>query len=109
MTKSHLCLESTAGLCLNDAKYLKNNLFFLCIFRRQTAEEREQERQAATKYFLSMQLGSLGSPNSSSPGPPLPPAAAAAAAAASGNSLDDIPRSSTSSETSSLEVRPFLI
>ena len=31
-------------------------------FRRQTAEEREQERQAATKYFLSMQLGSLGPP-----------------------------------------------
>ena len=30
--------------------------------RRQTAEEREQERQAATKYFLSMQLGSLGPP-----------------------------------------------
>ena len=25
-------------------------------FRRQTAEEREQERQAATKYFLSMQI-----------------------------------------------------
>ena len=24
--------------------------------RRQTAEEREQERQAATKYFLSMQV-----------------------------------------------------
>ena len=23
ITKSHLCLESTAGLCLNDAKYLK--------------------------------------------------------------------------------------
>ena len=28
-------------------------------FRRQTAEEREQERQAATKYFLSMQMGSM--------------------------------------------------
>ncbi|TRY76273.1 hypothetical protein TCAL_13850, partial [Tigriopus californicus] len=33
-------------------------------WRRQTAEEREQERQAATKYFLSMQLGSLGSGSS---------------------------------------------
>ena len=32
------------------------------INRRQTAEEREQERQAATKYFLSMQLqGNLSS------------------------------------------------
>merc|ERR1712172_290547 len=31
-------------------------------WRRQTAEEREQERQAATKYFLSMQLGSLPPP-----------------------------------------------
>ncbi|CAB4060853.1 TLX3 [Lepeophtheirus salmonis] len=28
-------------------------------WRRQTTEEREQERQAAAKYFLSMQLGSL--------------------------------------------------
>ncbi|TRY76507.1 hypothetical protein TCAL_11402 [Tigriopus californicus] len=37
-------------------------------WRRQTAEEREQERQAATKYFLSMQLGSMGSV----PGPPPP-------------------------------------
>jgi hypothetical protein len=34
--------------------------------RRQTAEEREQERQAATKYFLSMQLGSMNSPPRSS-------------------------------------------
>ena len=34
----------------------------LDVFRRQTAEEREQERQAATKYFLSMQLqGNLSS------------------------------------------------
>ena len=32
------------------------------LFRRQTAEEREQERQAATKYFLSMQLGSMAAP-----------------------------------------------
>ena len=97
---------------MRNTVLLMNNFYLpisLCIFRRQTAEEREQERQAATKYFLSMQLGSLGSPNSSSPGPPLPPAAAAAAAAASGNSLDDIPRSSTSSETSSLEVRPFFL
>eukprot|EP00095_Tigriopus_kingsejongensis_P005300 snap_masked-scaffold337_size202799-processed-gene-0.1 protein:Tk05300 transcript:snap_masked-scaffold337_size202799-processed-gene-0.1-mRNA-1 annotation:"t-cell leukemia homeobox protein 2" len=38
-------------------------------WRRQTAEEREQERQAATKYFLSMQLGSIGGV----PAPPLPP------------------------------------
>ena len=36
--------------------------FKLNCFRRQTAEEREQERQAATKYFLSMQMGSMNSP-----------------------------------------------
>ena len=30
-----------------------------CYCRRQTAEEREQERQAATKYFLSMQMNGL--------------------------------------------------
>ena len=35
---------------------------FKMLIRRQTAEEREQERQAATKYFLSMQLGSMNSP-----------------------------------------------
>ena len=49
------------------------------VFRRQTAEEREQERQAATKYFLSMQLGSLPPP----PPPHQAVAAAMAAAAAS--------------------------
>jgi hypothetical protein len=32
---------------------------FILFCRRQTAEEREQERQAATKYFLSMQLGAM--------------------------------------------------
>ena len=42
------------------------NVFISYYCRRQTAEEREQERQAATKYFLSMQLGSL-------PPPPPPP------------------------------------
>merc|ERR1712062_678246 len=45
-------------------------------WRRQTAEEREQERQAATKYFLSMQLGSLPPP----PPPPVPPMGAATVA-----------------------------
>ena len=70
---------------------------------RQTAEEREQERQAATKYFLSMQLGSLGSPNGSSA--PLPPAAAAAAAAAASNSGDEAaPTRSNSEENASIEV-----
>ena len=29
---------------------------YIIYCRRQTAEEREQERQAATKYFLSMQV-----------------------------------------------------
>ena len=73
-------------------------------YRRQTAEEREQERQAATKYFLSMQLGSLGSPNGSSA--PLPPAAAAAAAAASGSGDEagGPPSRSNSEDASSLEV-----
>ena len=71
-------------------------------FRRQTAEEREQERQAATKYFLSMQLGSLGSPNGSSA--PLPPAAAAAAAAAASNSGDEAAPRSNSEENASIEV-----
>eukprot|EP00093_Oithona_nana_P007730 07730.XXX_80630_84047_1 [CDS] Oithona nana genome sequencing. len=46
-------------------------------WRRQTAEEREQERQAATKYFLSMQLGSLPPP----PPPPVPPMGNAATVA----------------------------
>ena len=58
-------------------KYLFRLLFYESIlkhpinwyYRRQTAEEREQERQAATKYFLSMQLGSLPPPP-----PPPPPA-----------------------------------
>ena len=40
------------------------------LFRRQTAEEREQERQAAAKYFLSMQMSGLDGPDS----PPSPPA-----------------------------------
>ena len=51
-------------------------------FRRQTAEEREQERQAATKYFLSMQFGAAAAAAAAAPGaaaavsplaPPLPP------------------------------------
>ena len=77
--------------------------FLNIFFRRQTAEEREQERQAATKYFLSMQLGSLGSPNGSSA--PLPPAAAAAAAAAAAsNSGDEAAPRSNSEENASIEV-----
>ncbi|CAB4060705.1 TLX3 [Lepeophtheirus salmonis] len=48
-------------------------------WRRQTAEEREQERQAATKYFLSMQLG--GASNN--------PAATAASSAAASPPLDE--------------------
>merc|ERR1719507_2361479 len=40
-------------------------------WRRQTAEEREQERQAATKYFLSMQMSGLD--GSESPPPSLCP------------------------------------
>ena len=52
-------------------------------FRRQTAEEREQERQAATKYFLSMQFGAAAAAAASAapapvgtplaPPPPPPP------------------------------------
>ena len=38
-------------------------------FRRQTAEEREQERQAAAKYFLSMQMSGLDSDSPPSPPP----------------------------------------
>lgn len=39
-------------------------------WRRQTAEEREQERQAATKYFLSMQMSGLDGSDSPPPPPP---------------------------------------
>ena len=46
----------------NEFLYLSYLYTALFVCRRQTAEEREQERQAATKYFLSMQLGSLGPP-----------------------------------------------
>lgn len=38
-------------------------------WRRQTAEEREQERQAAAKYFLSMQMSGLDSDSPPSPPP----------------------------------------
>jgi len=43
-------------------------------WRRQTAEEREQERQAATKYFLSMQMSGLDGSESPPPSmcPPSP-------------------------------------
>ena len=57
--------------------------------RRQTAEEREQERQAATKYFLSMQLQ-----QSSTSGPPPPPPPSALAAA--GSTTTSSPSSSPS-------------
>ena len=63
-----------------------SNFFSFYYSRRQTAEEREQERQAATKYFLSMQLGSLGSPTGSSSSATLPSATAAAAATSSSGS-----------------------
>ena len=60
-------------------------MFVWC--RRQTAEEREQERQAATKYFLSMQMSGLdGSesppPHMLSPAESPPPSSAPAPAAA---------------------------
>ena len=72
-------------------------------FRRQTAEEREQERQAATKYFLSMQLGSLGSPTGSSSTSSALPSATAAAAATSSSGSEG---TSTPAE-SSLDVSPI--
>ena len=62
------------GLC----QYLEPYLHFLkpllfdtdinFYIRRQTAEEREQERQAATKYFLSMQLQQQSTSSSSGGG-----------------------------------------
>jgi hypothetical protein len=41
----------------------------MLVGRRQTAEEREQERQAATKYFLSMQMSGMQTDSSPSPSP----------------------------------------
>ena len=52
----------------------------LTLFRRQTAEEREQERQAAAKYFLSMQMSGLDSDS-----PPSPPPHMASSTAAPGS------------------------
>ena len=79
---------------LNVLKYSLKVRRVFPYFRRQTAEEREQERQAATKYFLSMQLGSLGSSSSSSSSSSAPPSSATSSSAVSSQQgiADSIPK-----------------
>ena len=58
-------------MLLKDRNCLIQISFFLC-FRRQTAEEREAERQAANRLMLSLQaeaLGKVGYPTSVPPHP----------------------------------------
>ena len=49
------CLLKYWCYCLYSCDFIKKYSAFFCMYRRQTAEEREAERQAANRFMMSLQ------------------------------------------------------